>query len=214
MNIAFIGIGKVGAALAEALSRAGNQILVGAKPDSASAREVTSANPHYNHLPPEAAVARASVVFLATPFGAAEEALKPLAESLAGKILVDCTNPVGAGLSHALDSRTSGSELIQRLVPGARVVKAFTVYGYENFADAQYPGYGSLLPGMPITGDDPGAKRVVARLCRQVGFEAIDAGALSCSVHLEHATLLWIKMARVNGYGNGFTWGFLRRENR
>ncbi len=58
-----------------------------------------------------------------------------------GKILIDCTNPVGANLSHGLNSLESGSELIQRMVPETKVVKAFTIYGFENFEDTSYPGY-------------------------------------------------------------------------
>jgi 8-hydroxy-5-deazaflavin:NADPH oxidoreductase len=62
-------------------------------------------------------------VFLATPYLANEDALKGL--ELAGKILVDCTNPVGLGLTHGLQSRTSGAQEVQRFAPGAKVVKAF-----------------------------------------------------------------------------------------
>jgi len=74
------------------------------------------------------------------------EAARLLTESLlaglnlAGKILVDCTNPVGLGLTHGLESRTSGAEDVQRLAPGARAkalfcrstaspVKTFSLHG-------------------------------------------------------------------------------------
>jgi hypothetical protein len=133
------------------------------------------------------------------------------AGDLRGKILVDCTNPVGSGVTHALDSKQSGAEFIQELVPNTKIVKAFSIYGYENFIDSSYPGYGDLRPAMLIAGNDLAAKQVVTTLNTHLGFETVDTGSLSMSLHLEHMTLLWIHMARVNGHGSGFTWAILRR---
>jgi predicted dinucleotide-binding enzyme len=130
---------------------------------------------------------------------------------LDGKILVDCTNPVGANLSHGLQSQISGSETVQEFVPNAHVVKAFTIYGYENFEDSTYAGYGDLKPAMLIAGNDQSAKEKVSSLCSQLGWESVDTGNLSMSLHLEHLTLLWIKMARVQGRGAGFVWALLQR---
>jgi 8-hydroxy-5-deazaflavin:NADPH oxidoreductase len=168
-------------------------------------------NPHLGVLPPMEAISVAEVVFIAVPFGAIEPALTDLKTALNSKILVDCTNPVGANLSHGLESKISGSEKIQQLVPQAHVVKAFTIYGFENFEDSTYPGYGDLLPAMLVAGNDPAAKATVGELCRQMGWEPVDTGSLSMSLHLEHMTLLWIKMARVQGRGAGFVWGMLQR---
>ena len=95
--------------------------------------------------------------------------------------------------------------------PGARVVKAFTVYGFENFIDPAYPAYGDLRPVMPIAGDDADAKRTVSELCEEIGWQAVDTGPLANSLHLEHMTLLWIKMARVQGRGANFVYGLLER---
>jgi predicted dinucleotide-binding enzyme len=44
-----------------------------------------------------------------------------------------------------------------------------------------------------------------------MGWEPVDTGKLSASLHLEHITLLWIKMARVQGLGAGFVWAKLQR---
>jgi 8-hydroxy-5-deazaflavin:NADPH oxidoreductase len=129
---------------------------------------------------------------------------------LSGKVLVDCTNPVGPGVTHGLQSRTSGAEEVQRLAPGASVVKAFTIYGYENFQNPSYPGY-DVKPAMLIAGDDGKAKATVARLCEELGWRPVDVGPLSSSLHLEHMTLLWIKMARVQGKGANFVWAMLER---
>lgn len=212
MKIAFIGIGNVGFALADQLQKVGHEVLIAARdPNAESVQKALFENPQLRVAPTLAALAAAEVAFLATPFDANAAALRGAEEALAGKVLVDCTNPVGPGLSHGLSSRISGSEQVQQLAPAARVVKAFTIYGFENFRDNRYPGYGDLRPVMPITGNDADAKRTVAGLCQELGWEPLDAGPLSSSLHLEHMTLLWIKLARAQGLGPNFTWAMLRR---
>jgi hypothetical protein len=151
----------------------------------------------------------AEVAFLATPYQANADALAGL--NLTGKVLVDCTNPVGPGLTHGLQSRTSGAEEVQQLAPGAKVVKAFTIYGFENFQNSRYPGYGDVKPAMLIAGDDAPAKATVSKLCEDLGWRPVDVGPLSSSLHLEHMTLLWIKMGRVQGKGADFVWAMLER---
>ena len=180
-------------------------------PQSKSVLEATNRNSELIVKSPLEAVQEAEIVFLATPFNAIETALAPVKSLLDGKILVDCTNPVGANLSHGLQSQTSGSETVQKFVPNTHVVKAFTIYGYENFEDSTYAGYGDLKPAMLIAGNDQSAKETVSSLCSQLGWEPVDTGKLSMSLHLEHMTLLWIQMARVQGKGSGFVWAMLQR---
>jgi 8-hydroxy-5-deazaflavin:NADPH oxidoreductase len=211
MKIAFIGIGQVGSALAGQLVKLGHTVTIAARePNSETVKTAIAKCPDLKVASPQAAVADAEVIFLATPFAANQSALAA-AGDLAGKILVDCTNPVGANLTHGLNSEQSGSELVQSFVPAAKVVKAFTIYGFENFEDSSYPGYGNLKPAMLIAGDDAAAKKVVSKLCEELGWEAIDTGNLAMSLHLEHMTLLWIKMARVQGLGAGFVWAMLQK---
>jgi 8-hydroxy-5-deazaflavin:NADPH oxidoreductase len=212
MRIAFIGVGNVGAPLADCLQKLGHQVAIAARdPQSQTVQSALNRNPALLVQSPSDAVESSDVVFLVTPFSAIESALTPLRSVLSGKILVDCINPVGANLSHALQSHSSSSEIIQQLVPDVRVVKAFTIYGYENFEDNQYPGYGDLKPAMLIAGDESNAKSVVADLCQQLGWEPIDTGNIDMSLHLEHMALLWIKMARVQGMGAGFVWARLQK---
>ena len=211
MKIAFVGIGNVGAALANSLTKAGHEVLIAARDlHSDSVKAALSQNPALEAEWVQEAVAEAEIVFLATPFSANEEALKN-AGDLTGKIIVDCTNPVGPGLTHGLNNEESGGEYVQRLVPEARVVKAFTIYGFENFIDSAYPGYGDLKPAMLIAGNDETAKQTVSTLCQQLGWQAVDTGDISMSLHLEHMTLLWVKMGRVQGRGAGFVWAMLTR---
>ena len=170
MKIAFIGAGNVGAALAVRLAEAGHEVVLAeAKEGSASVAAALSRSKRLSARPIADAVRDAEVVFVATPFGANASVLPPLADALAGKVLVDCTNPVGPGLSHGLKSERSGSELVQSLVPKARVVKAFTIYGFENFENPSYPAY-AVKPAMLFCGDDAAAKATVAQLITDVGF--------------------------------------------
>lgn len=156
------------------------------------------------------AVRGADVVFLVTPFAANESLVGSLAESLAGKVLVDCTNPVGPGLTHGLESKRSGSEFVQALAPKANVVKAFSIYGFENFENPVYPAY-STKAAMLYCGDDRAAKERVGKLITDIGFEPVDVGGLVQALHLEHMTLLWVRMVRANGHSPNLVWGAMRR---
>ena len=119
MKIAFVGYGQVGGPLADHLQRVGHDVTLAASDvGSESVKKALSKNPHLKVLPPVEAVRTADVVFLATPFGVIEQALAPLVEELTGKILVDCTNPVGPNLTHGLNSEKSGTQVIQNFVPG------------------------------------------------------------------------------------------------
>lgn len=211
MRIAFIGYGQVGAPLADHLQRAGHDVvLAAANPASDSVRQATARNPALRVATPEAAVREAEVVFLATPFQANAAALAAVAEWLPGKVLVDCTNPVGPGLTHGLQSVESGAQQVQRLAPGARVVKAFSVYGFENFEDNAFPAV-AQKPAMFFCGDDAAAKATVGGLIAQLGWDPLDVGGLVQALHLEHMTLLWVRMVRVNKASPHMVWAALRR---
>jgi predicted dinucleotide-binding enzyme len=211
MRMAFIGYGNVGAPLADHLQRAGHDVTLAAR-DAASegVRKALGRNSRLAVAEPAAAVRASDVVFLATPFQANESALRPLASELAGKILVDCTNPVGPGLTHGLGSVQSGTEWIQALLPGTKVVKAFTIYGFENFEDSSYPGYG-VRPAMFYCGNDAAAKASVATLIAELGWEPLDVGGVQQALHLEHMTLLWVRMVRMGGHSPHMVWAVLRR---
>lgn len=209
MKIAFIGIGNVGFALANQLERKGHQIVIATEDrGSESVQKALKLNPNFVIKSIQKAVDEAEVVFLATPFHANESLLKSL--RFKHQILVDCTNPVGPGISHGLQSQISGSEKIQEWAPDAKVVKAFTIYGFENFADAVYPNY-NVKPVMMLAGNDADAKKVTAGLIETFGFEPLDTGKLDQALHLEHLTLLWVKMVRRDGHHPHFVWAQLTR---
>jgi hypothetical protein len=211
MRIAFIGYGQVGGPLADHLQRAGHEVTLAAQDaNSTSIKIAVGKNANLRVSTPKEAVSGSEVVFLATPFQANEAALKAVAEELKGKILVDCTNPVGPNLTHGLNNVQSGSEMVQKLVPESHVVKAFTIYGFENFENNSYPGY-HVKPVMMFCGNSKDAKRTVGGLISQLGWEPLDVGGIEQALHLEHMTLLWIRMVRFGGQSPHTVWAKLKR---
>ncbi len=211
MNISFVGYGNVGAPLADQLQRLGHPVTLAARElNSEAVRKAQARNAALKAVPLEQAVREAEVVFLATPFMAQAQVVPPLADALAGKVLVDCTNPVGPGLTHGLKSVQSGSQALQALAPRARVVKAFSIYGFENLENNAYPGHG-VRPAMLFCGDDAAARATVAGLVGQLGWEPLDVGGLEQALHLEHMTLLWVRLVRAKGHSPNLVWAALKR---
>lgn len=209
MQIAVIGHGRVGGALARGLAAAGHTVTIGARdPGAAEVIALQTAVPGLRVAAPAAAVAGAEALVLAVPFEAAAGVLAPLRADLAGKILIDCTNPVGPGLTHGLGSTQSGTAALAAVVPEARAVKAFSVYGYENLADPPAPVDG-VRPAMFFCGDDAGAKAAVGGLITDLGFAPLDVGGLVQALHLEHMTLLWVRMVRAGRRSPRLVWAAL-----
>jgi len=209
MKLAFIGIGNVGFALANNLQKKGHEVIIAHdNANSTSVRKAQERNPNLSVQPVQSAIDAADVVFLATPFKINQEVLAPL--KFAGKPLIDCTNPVGVGISHGLESKISGAEKVQEWAPDAQVVKSYTIYGFENLENSNFPDY-DVKPVMLIAGNDPEAKGAVRQLNTDLGFETLDVDDLSQSLHLEHMTLMWVKMVRANKHPN-FTWAYLEKK--
>jgi 8-hydroxy-5-deazaflavin:NADPH oxidoreductase len=212
MKISFIGIGNVGFALADNLAKLGHEVSIAARDQgSKTVMEAARRNSSLAVFPLKDAIGKSEIIFLAVPFDSVDVVLHEVGTLLTGKILVDCTNPIGPGLTHRLESKISGGEFVQNIVPEARVVKAFSLYGFENFQDSAYPGYDKLKPAMLIAGNDPEAKSIVSSLCNQLGWEPVDTGDIRMSLHLEHMTLLWVNMGRVQKNDAGFVWARLTR---
>ena len=208
MKIAFIGIGNVGFGIANNLLQKGHQVIIANNNSkSESVEKAMLRNPAFSVKKVQEAVNESELVFLATPYQAIDTALRGV--KFSGKALVDCTNPVGPGVSHGLNSVKSGSEVVQELAPDAKVVKAFTIYGFENFIDSSFPQY-NVKPVMLICGNFDDAKKQVAALTEEMGYFAKDTGILSQALHLEHMTLLWVKMVRLNRNPN-FVWAYLEK---
>ncbi len=204
MRIGIIGAGTVGTTLGRAWAKAGHAIVYGT-------RESGRAAPHDGATVDSVrgAAASADVVALVTPWSAAADALGQ-AGDLAGKPLLDVTNPIGPGLSLALGHTTSGGEEIARLAPSARVVKAFNTTGFENMAN---PVYGETRALMPVAGDDPAAVALAAKLASDIGFASVSLPGLRRARELEPFALLWIKLAMQLGLGRNMAYAVHRRAS-
>jgi len=211
-RIAILGTGPVGAALGARLAAAGHSVVFGSRdPGGEKAQALLARIPGAEAAEPAAAAAGAEVAILALPWDAVEAALPPLARALAGKPLLDATNPLrrGADGPHlALGFDASGGERVQALVPGAKVVKAFNTTGYGAMEDPAFEGRASV---MFHCGDDAGAREIARALIADVGFEPVDAGPLSAARLTEAHAMLWIHLAYRGGMGRDWAFALLRR---
>jgi 8-hydroxy-5-deazaflavin:NADPH oxidoreductase len=182
MNIAIIGTGNMAAGLASVWAAAGHAISIGAR-DLAKASALAQKVGHGCFGGGIAAAAqRADVVVLAIPFGAAADAIQQAA-NLAGKVLVDISNPISPDYKElTIGHTTSAAEEIQKLAPQALVVKAFnTIFAQLLSPEARS---GKTLQVF-IAGDAAAANATVSDLVASAGFEPVDAGLLSSSRYLE-----------------------------
>jgi len=158
---------------------------------------------------PRAAAAEADVVVIALPWKAVEEVVTGLGD-LSGKVLVDCSNPIGPGWTLEVGHTTSAAEMVAGWAPGARVVKAFSTTGAGNMLDPSYGDGGTRL-AMFICGDDADAKSRVSELVADLGFDPIDNGPLRQARFLEPFAMVWITQAYQQGWGPNFGIAVLRR---
>ena len=189
MRMAIIGAGHVGGTLGRLFEAQGHDVRFGVRDPT---KESGGGLPHAR-LGSVAEVADfGDVIVLATPWEGTANALRATGP-LAGKTVIDCTNPLLPDLSGlALGTTTSAGEEVAKLVPAAKVVKCFNTLGYSNFAN---PMFGSEKASMFYCGDDTGAKLIVADLGNQLSFDMIDAGPLAQARWLEAMAMLWISMA-------------------
>ena len=136
----------------------------------------------------------ADVVLLGVHWAGVDEALTWAGAddgALAGKVIIDCSNPVeveGFTLVHGGRSLT---EAVQHRT-GARVVKAFNLCHAEVWR--RVPSYGRPGLVVPISGDDPSAKELVAGLVDEVGATALDVGGVDQALHLEAVAAIVIRL--------------------
>jgi 8-hydroxy-5-deazaflavin:NADPH oxidoreductase len=210
MQIAIIGTGNVGAALGQRWAAAGHDILFGVRQPGAAkvAAVVKKAGARARAVAVREATAGADVVVLAIPFDGAEQTIAACG-NLAGKIVIDCINPLFPDLSGLTVGHTdSAGEAVARWAKGARVVKTLNTTGSGNMLD---PHYGHETLSMFVCGDDADAKKVVIGLLAELGFEPIDAGPLTQARYLEPLAMLWISMAYRFGQGPNFGFRVVRR---
>lgn len=194
MKIGILGSGVVAQALGGGLLRHGHEIMLGTRhPDNlavwaaghAPARVGTNAE----------AAAHGDVVVLAAKGSAAVEVLGLAgADNLAGKPVIDVTNPIAdeaptdGVLSFFTDLHSSLLEQLQAAQPSAHLVKAFNSVGSQHMIDPKFDGG---RPTMFICGNDASAKGVVTGLLDEVGWEVVDMGGAASARAIEPLCILW-----------------------
>lgn len=181
MKIAVIGNGNIGSGLASVLASAGHDVTVRDRGDDIAG-----------------AVAAAEAVILATPYGAAADIAGEA--DFSGKLVVDVSNPVNADFSGLeVGHHSSAAEEIAKLLPGARLVKAF------NTVFAQHYASGLKVAGQPlqtfVASDDEAARETVKGLARDIGLVPVDAGPLRNARYLEPIGFMNIQFGYVLGRG-------------
>lgn len=211
MRIGIIGTGNVGSALGKRWADAGHEVMFGVRdPGDAKVKALVAAL----GLPARAgsvteAAAFGEVVVLATPFAAAEAAIRQ-AGSLNGKVLIDCTNPLTPDLTGlTVGHTTSAGEAVAGWAKSAKVVKTLNTTGAGNMTD---PRYGGERASMFLCGEDAAAKGTAAELVGELGFDVVDAGPLSAARLLEPLAMLWITLAYSLGNGPNIAFRLMRRE--
>ncbi|HEY7193807.1 MAG TPA: NAD(P)-binding domain-containing protein [Gemmatimonadales bacterium] len=179
MKVAILGTGEVGKSLAAGFKKHGHDVKMGHRDPKESYAD---------------AAKFAELAVLATPWSGTENAIKLTdPRNLAGKVVIDVTNPLKFEESQApqlaLGFNDSGGEQVQRWLPQSRVVKCFNIVGNTLMVNPQIPGG---PPDMFIAGNDAGAKQTVTTICKQFGWPVVDIGGIEGARLLEPLAMLWV----------------------
>lgn len=203
MNIAIIGTGNVGGALATRWSVKGHTINLGVQDVNNFKGIELLRNSNTKVFTIAEAVAHSEVVLIATPPTAIFGILEQWGE-VSGKIIIDATNSVRQApepyktVYHCLSGKTQ-----------AEIVKCFNTTGFENILDPIYNGEGI---DMFMAGDSEKAKSVASRLALDAGFgSCFDFGKSDKVELLEKFALSWINLAIMQGYGRNIAFKVVKR---
>ena len=185
-KVTIIGGGNMGKAISELVTKGGNTVEILTRSDASTA--VTG-----------------EIVVLAVPYGALGEIVAQRGDELAGKVVVDITNPLDFQTFDSLVVPADGSaaaELAAKL-PRAKVVKAFNT----NFAATLGTGkVGENTTTVLVAGDDADAKQGVVSFVKAAGLNALDVGSLKRARELEAIgfTQLVLAASEQIGWTGGF----------
>lgn len=187
MDIAIIGAGNVGKALASSFKRAGHDVTISAAHPEHAVEAAAQLGARAASSNAEA-VSGADLVVLAVPANALGTLAQELSADLAGKVVVDVSNrptPDPSGAS------TSVAEELQGKLPRARVVKAFNTAFASRQAE---PVVAGIHADGFVAADDDAAKKTVLDAVESIGFRPVDAGSLAAARTLEG--MAWLNISR------------------
>jgi 8-hydroxy-5-deazaflavin:NADPH oxidoreductase len=196
MRIGILGSGLMGGKLGTLLARAGHEVVFSysRKPEKLK-RLAREAGRKARAGTPREAAENADALLLAVHWSRVNDVLKQ-AGNLSGKVIVSCSLPMNASDTElAIARNSSGAETLARKVKKAHVVAAFGTVPSEVLFDVFERKRNQHRPSLLYYGDHRSAKKVAARLIRDVGFEPVDAGPLRMGRYAEPFTLLVAQLA-------------------
>lgn len=187
-TVAIIGTGNIGSALAADFAAGGQDFLVASRDADSARKTAASADGHAEAVSVDEAVQRADVLVIAVWLDDFKQLIAQYGERLAGKVIVDPTNPVGpdgaGGYRKVISEQESSGQILAGLLPaGTRLVKAFGTLSAPSLAAAarQEPERAVLF----YAADDDAAGDRVGGLIRSAGFDPVRVGGLDQSVRIE-----------------------------
>jgi 8-hydroxy-5-deazaflavin:NADPH oxidoreductase len=187
-TIAIIGTGTIGGTLAGHFAAGGQDILLAGRDVEATAKLAANLDGHAEAVTVDEAVGRADVLVVAVWLPDFREFIARYGDRLAGKVIVDPSNPVGpdgsGGYHKVIGEQESSGQILAGLLPaGARLVKAFGTLSAPTLAAAarRTPDRAALF----YAADDDAAGDLVAELIRTAGFEPVSVGGLDQSIRIE-----------------------------
>ncbi|MFE4663467.1 NADPH-dependent F420 reductase [Streptomyces sp. NPDC056716] len=191
MRIGVLGTGNMADALATHWARAGHEVVIGGRDVHKAERLAARVGGGARPAGLRAATESAQVVLAALPFQAGADVVRELAAALDGKVLLDCSNPVGPGFRLLTEPGPSAALRLAAAAPGARVVKAFNLC-HEDVWRMRPPVFDGRPLAVPVCGDDAAALAPVHELVRDVGCEPVSGGGLERAGLLEATAALFI----------------------
>ncbi len=194
MNVGVLGSGDVAKVLGAGFLKHGHEVMMGSR-GAAKLAEWSANNPKGRVGSSPDAARFGEVVVLAVKGTAAADAVRAAgAENLKGKTVIDATNPIADAppangvLRFFTSLDESLMERLQREFPAARFVKAFNSVGNACMVNPRFDG---VRPTMFICGNDEAAKKTVASVLDQFGWETADMGKAEAARAIEPLCMLW-----------------------
>ena len=210
MRIGILGSGLMGSKLGTIFARAGHDVVFSYSRDRKKLEQLaTDAGARAHAGTPAEATRGSDAVLVAVHWTRVGDVLSR-GGALTGKLLLSCTLPMDKDDSHLVIGHTaSGAETLAAKVPRAHVVSAFsTVPSEVLFSVFQRRKEKTQRPDLIYCGDNKRAKQTAARLIRDVGFNAVDAGPLSSARFIEPFSLLVAQLAYDGSHGPELAYRF------